>query len=149
MMAFVSDARADAIHALLTANERYVQQSSNDNAAAISTVGNPFCHAINQFHNGRYSECINQLQPIRRHLDQLGGSYVQREVLEWTLLEAAIRSHQYPLAVALANERCELKAGSAQRWLDLARGLEGLNDVQGMATAREAARKIIAAAGRT
>jgi len=143
MMALVSAERYSAVQALLAANERYVEHATNDNAVAIETVGIPFCKAIEYFHAGRYTDCTAKLLPVRRHLDQIGGSFVQREILDWTSLEAALRSHQYALAVALANERCELKPGSAQRWLDLGRGLEGINDLNAAASAQETARRII------
>lgn len=144
MMALASDSRRKASQDLLDTNERYAQESSNDNALAIGAVGLPFCQAIKDFHENRYSECVDRLLVIRHQLDQLGGSYVQREILILTMLEAALRSGRYALAVALANERCELKPRSVQRWLDLARGLNGLEHMSAAAAASEKAAAILA-----
>ena len=146
MMALVSDSRTDAAQDLLNANADYAQQSSNDNAAAIAAVGLPFCRALEDFHADRYSECVDRLLIIRYRLDLLGGSYVQREVLIWTLLESALRAERFELAVALANERCELKPGSAQRWLDLARSFKGLGAFDSAASAQTRAAEIISLA---
>jgi hypothetical protein len=42
----------------------------------------------------------------------LGGSYAQRDVIDWTMTEAAIRGEMRPVAVALANERIALRPKS-------------------------------------
>ncbi|MBT6210961.1 MAG: tetratricopeptide repeat protein [Woeseia sp.] len=144
MMALVSDSRHIASQVLLETNDRYARESSNDNAVAIRTVGLLFCHAIKDFHENRYAECVDRLLAVRHQLDHLGGSYVQREVLIWTMFEASIRAGRYALAVALANERCELKPGSVQRWLDLARGLHGLGDMSASTAANDKAAVILA-----
>lgn len=49
---------------------------------------------------------------------RFGGSHAQRDLLDLTLIEAATRSGDKPLAAALAAERLALKPRSplAQRW---------------------------------
>ena len=44
------------------------------------------------------------------------------------MLEAALRDGQFELALALANERAELKPTSPQNWINVARAFEGLGD---------------------
>jgi hypothetical protein len=63
---------------------------------------------------------------IRSRIDLLGGSFVQRDIIGWTMVEAAIRAHRYDLALLLANQRCELKPTSLQNWLHVTRAQEGL-----------------------
>ena len=130
MMAFAADSREEEMQRLLTANESYVDHAAGANVAAIRDVGLPFCRAIRNFQKKNYSECVEQLLPTRNKTDLLGGSYVQRDIIRWTTLEAAIRSEQFDLALALANERCELKPACPQNWLDKARAYKGLGQTE-------------------
>ena len=41
-----------------------------------------------------------------------GGSHAQRDVIDWTLTEAALRGGLRPMAEALANERLALRPHS-------------------------------------
>ncbi len=45
-------------------------------------------------------------------MNTFGGSHAQRDVIDWTLTEAAIRGGERRLAEALANERLALKPHS-------------------------------------
>jgi hypothetical protein len=42
----------------------------------------------------------------------MGGSIAQRDVIDWTLTEAAVRAGQRDIAVALAHERLGLRRDS-------------------------------------
>ena len=129
MMAFVADDRDAAAEALLSANERYVESASDANAAMSREMGLPFCLALRDFHRGRYGACVDRLLPIRYRTHRLGGSFAQRDVIGWTLLEAALRARRFDLARGLANERCALKPTSLQNWLQLARAFRGQGDL--------------------
>jgi regulator of sirC expression with transglutaminase-like and TPR domain len=59
---------------------------------------------------------------------RLGGSFAQRDIIGWTLLEAALRSKRYDLALGLANERASLKPTSVQNWRAVSRAFKGLGD---------------------
>jgi regulator of sirC expression with transglutaminase-like and TPR domain len=59
---------------------------------------------------------------------RLGGSFAQRDIIGWTLLEAALRSKRYDLALGLANERAALKPTSVQNWRAVSRAFKGLGD---------------------
>lgn len=121
MMAFVADGRDDLAHTLLTANERYVNTETDANVAMTREVGLPFCRALQAFSKGDYASAVDQLWPIRYGTARLGGSHAQRDVIAWTLLEAALRAGDGDLALALANERCQLKPSSPQNWRLVAR----------------------------
>ncbi len=126
MMSFVSDNRVDAQKKLLSANERYLENASDANAAMSREIGLPFCLAIRDFKSERYADCVDRLLPIRYMTHRLGGSFAQRDVISWTLLEAALRSKRYNLALGLANERAALKPTSVQNWRAVARAFKGL-----------------------
>jgi len=44
---------------------------------------------------------------------QIGGSYAQRDVVDWTLTEAAVRAGQREVALSLAHERLGARPRSA------------------------------------
>jgi tetratricopeptide (TPR) repeat protein len=145
MMTFVSDDRTEAQQALLSANERYVESASDANVAMSREIGIPFCLAMQNFHKGQYSACVDRLLPVRYMTHRLGGSFAQRDVIGWTLLEAALRARRFDLALALANERCALKPGSPQNWLYVARAFKGLGDRGGADRAEARAHSLLAA----
>jgi tetratricopeptide (TPR) repeat protein len=141
MMTFVSDDRIEAQEALLSANERYVESASDANVA----MSIPFCLAMQDFDKGRYGACVDRLLPVRYMTHRLGGSFAQRDVIGWTLLEASLRARRFDLALALANERCALKPSSPQNWLYVARAFKGLGDRNGAARASARAQSLLAA----
>ncbi|MEM7544125.1 MAG: tetratricopeptide repeat protein [Pseudomonadota bacterium] len=128
MMAYVADDRKDAQKALLTANERYCEKASDANVAMSREIGMPFCLAIQDFQSENYAACVDRLLPVRYMTHRLGGSFAQRDVIGWTLLEAALRAKRFDLALGLANERTALKPTSAQNWRCVSRAFRGLGD---------------------
>ncbi len=72
-------------------------------------------HAIEgvlHFDRGAYQEAIGLLLRARQISGTFGGSHAQRDVLDWTLIEAAIRGKATPLARALVQERLALRPDS-------------------------------------
>lgn len=145
MMAFVADDRKDAQKALLTANERYVESASDANVAMSREIGMPFCLAMRDFQKEDYGSCVDRLLPVRYLTHRLGGSWAQRDVIGWTLLEASLRAKRFDLALGLANERAALKPTSAQNWRAVARAFRGLGD-KGKADRAEAQAETLVAA---
>lgn len=145
MLAFVSDNRIDAQKALLSANERYVESASDANAAMSREIGLPFCLAMQEFKAERYGDCVDRLLPVRYMTHRLGGSFAQRDIIAWTLLEAALRSKRFDLALALANERTALKPTSVQNWRAVARAFKGLGDKSRADRATAKAQSLLAA----
>lgn len=143
MMTFVSDNRRDAQRALLGANERYVGSASDANVAMSREIGMPFCLAMQDFQDGRYGDCVDRLLPVRYRTHRLGGSFAQRDIIGWTLLEAAVRARKFDLALALANERCALKPTSARHWQYVARALKGKGDAGGAERAQARAQSLL------
>jgi hypothetical protein len=110
-MAFVCADRPAAIQRVLEAQSG-VAQESGDNADFTREVGALVTRAIIAFGNGDYGETVRLLRPVRNRANRFGGSHAQRDVLDLTLIEAALRDGQQALARALAAERADLKPES-------------------------------------
>ena len=65
------------------------------------------------FHRGAYKQAVGLLLPVRFDLWRIGGSNAQRDVVDWTLTEAAVRGGVRDVALSLANERLGLRPRSA------------------------------------
>ena len=87
--------------------------ASNDEAASTyGEVGVPIAEGLLAFHRGAYAAAVTYLLPARFELWRIGGSHAQRDVIDWTLTEAALRANQRPVALSLAHERLSLRPRS-------------------------------------
>ncbi|HEU0157041.1 MAG TPA: tetratricopeptide repeat protein, partial [Stellaceae bacterium] len=77
------------------------------------TVAIPIVEGLVAFHRGAWAEAVELLLPVRIDLWQIGGSHAQRDVVNWTLTEAAIRAGQRDVALSLAHERLASRPRSA------------------------------------
>jgi tetratricopeptide (TPR) repeat protein len=145
MASFVCDNRKAAAEKLLNANERYLAHANDANVAMSRTIGLPFCRALQDFAEGHYGACVDRLLPVRYRTHRLGGSFAQRDIIGWTLLEAALRARRFDLALALANERAALKPTSPQNWHLVARAYKGLGDRARSDRAESRAQSLLAA----
>jgi tetratricopeptide (TPR) repeat protein len=68
-------------------------------------IGLPVVEGLAAFNRGAYAEAIEHLLPARFDLWKMGGSKAQRDVIDWTLAEAALRAGQRDIALSLAHER--------------------------------------------
>ena len=82
-------------------------------AGLYRTVGIPVVEGLAAFHRGAYAEAVELLLPVRVDLWQIGGSHAQRDVVDWTLTEAAVRAGQRDVALSLAHERLATRPRSA------------------------------------
>jgi len=91
------------------------ETASSDAEAAwlYRTVGIPVVEALSAFHRGAYDETVSLLLQTRFDLWQIGGSHAQRDVIDWTLTEAAVRGGQRNIALSLAHERLGARTRSA------------------------------------
>ena len=80
------------------------------------SVGLAIVRAIAAFGRGRWDETISLLLPVRYRANTFGGSHAQRDIVHRTLLEAALRQGDRPLATALAAERTALKPHRPFAW---------------------------------
>jgi hypothetical protein len=84
---------------------RETAASSAEAAGLYHTVGIPVVEGFAAFHRGAYNEAGELLLAARSDLWRIGGSYAQRDVINWTLAEAAVRAGQRDVALSLAHER--------------------------------------------
>jgi hypothetical protein len=116
MIAFVGADRAPLQQRVLDAQQA-AMQTDTDNAAFTREVGHAATVAVQAFGQGDYARAAALLRSVRSGAHRFGGSHAQRDLIDLTLLEAAARSGDRPLAAALAAERLALKPQSplAQR----------------------------------
>ena len=104
MMAFVGAGLNVPAQTLLEA-QREAIRGNDDNAAFTHDVGHPLTLAIKAFGEGNYDEAVRLIRPIRSIAHRFGGSHAQRDVIDLTLIEAALRAGDGALARALSAER--------------------------------------------
>lgn len=120
VMAFVGAGRRDLGKAVIQTQEEAASRPG-DNATFVSEVGNAVARAILAFGEGDYARTVSLLRPIRSSAHRFGGSHAQRDVIDLTLIEAALRSGDGRLAAALASERADQRHESPLSQLFLRR----------------------------
>ena len=111
MMAFVGAGREDAARQVFDAQARAIG-AAGDNAMFTRDVGAPLAQAIHAFGAGKYGRVVDLLRPVRTIASRFGGSHAQRDIIDLTLLEAALRDGQGSMARALSAERLNVKPSS-------------------------------------
>ena len=104
MMAFAAAGRSDLAETLIGAQEE-AARGVDDNAGFTRDIGLPATRGILAFADGDYATAARLLEPIRAIAHRFGGSHAQRDVIDLTLIEAAIRSGDADLAGRLTSER--------------------------------------------
>jgi hypothetical protein len=94
-------------------------------APAYRDIGLPVVKALIAFDKGAYAQAVELLLPARFDLWKMGGSMAQRDVIDWTLNEAATRAGLRDVAMSLAHERLAARPESVpnQRFLRQAEAL--------------------------
>ncbi|MEQ8747794.1 tetratricopeptide repeat protein [Pyruvatibacter sp.] len=89
------------------------------------THGAPLIEGFRAFWTGDYDTAVANLHSSRFIANGFGGSHAQRDVIDWTLMHAALRGNMRSVAEALANERLAQKPRSPVNtaWLRAARSL--------------------------
>ncbi len=87
--------------------------AARSNVAMTAEIGLPVARSLVAFGRGEWSEVVATLAPIRRRFQVFGGSHAQRDVLQRTLLEAALRDGRIDLARRLVAERLAVRPTSA------------------------------------
>jgi tetratricopeptide (TPR) repeat protein len=92
---------------------RETASSGAEGASCYREVGIPLVEGLMAFHRGAYARAVGLLQPARFDLWRIGGSHAQRDIVDWTLTEAAVRSGLREIALSLAHERLGTRPRSA------------------------------------
>jgi hypothetical protein len=146
VMAYVGAGRFDNARRLIDSRARWAAEAATDagvtNVAMTRDVGVPVCRALLAFGEGKYHETVDCLLPIRATVHRFGGSHAQRDAVQRTLVEAALRSGQHDLARALLSERLGVNPCSPYAWLKQATLAEALGDAAAAASARARAAQL-------
>jgi tetratricopeptide (TPR) repeat protein len=87
--------------------------AGDDEAAGLyRAVGIPVVEGLAAFHRGAWTEAVERLLGVGSELWRIGGSHAQRDVVDWTLAEAALRAGQREIALSLAHERLSIRPRS-------------------------------------
>lgn len=110
-MAWLGAGRSGLVDTLLT---RYRGTTSHGGETAhwARVTGLPLIEGFAAFWKGDHETAVEKLHGARFIVNSFGGSHAQRDVIDWTLTEAAIRGGMRDAAEALANERLALKPHS-------------------------------------
>ena len=87
------------------ATMRETAAEGSESASSYRDIGLPVVQALVAFHNGAYAQAVDHLLPARFDLWKMGGSHAQRDVIDWTLAEAAARAGLRDVALSIAHER--------------------------------------------
>ena len=90
------------------------------NHAMAREVGLPLMRAVLAFARGDFDGAAEALYPVRAVAQRFGGSHAQRDLIDQTLLAAAVQGRQRDLGQALINERVMAKPITplTRHWMD-------------------------------
>ncbi len=92
---------------------RVATPAESETAVWMQQIGQPLLTGLVAFRNGDNAEAARLLYPLRLITGAFGGSHAQRDVIHWTLTEAAIRAGNRSLAAQLVEERLRPRPHSA------------------------------------
>jgi len=146
-MAFVGAGDGARARDLVATLEQFVEKADRATTAWVMTaaVGLPICRSLVLFGEGDYASVLDELLPIRTKVHEFGGSHAQRDVVERSVLEAAIRCGRIDLASGLVSERLSVRERSSYSWSKRAEILASLSDRDGADRAMARARSLTAA----
>ena len=107
-MADLGAGRMDRVEARL-ARMRVAGGEAGETGRWIAAHGIPLIEGFSAFWQGDNAAAAETLHRARFISDSFGGSHAQRDVIDWTLGEAAVRGGMGDLAEALAHERLARK----------------------------------------
>ena len=117
MMAFVSAGRFDLTRALIEAQKGAIG-GLGDTADFTRDICLALTLASMAFGEADDARTLHLIRPVRASAHRFGGSHAQRDVIDLTLIEAAIRSNDARLANALTAERLSVREASPlSHWL--------------------------------
>lgn len=126
VMAFLGAGRQGNVEQILG---RYLEDAPAGTEAGrwAQHTGRALIEGFAAFWRGDYQVAVERLHGSRHIANAFGGSHAQRDVIDWTLTEAALRAGSHDLAVALAQERLALKPYSPinRAFLSRSRAVQG------------------------
>lgn len=110
VMAYLGAGRDDRVEALLATLRNTGRSSETANWARH--IGLPLVEGFVAFWRGDYATAAERLHSVRFIANAFGGSHAQRDIIDWTLTEAALRGGNREFAEGMTNERLALKPHS-------------------------------------
>lgn len=107
VMAYLGAGRGDRIDRLLSALRD--NGASREASVWARQTGLPLVEGFITFWRGDYGTAVERLHPARFIANGFGGSHAQRDIIDWTLTEAALRGGYRDVAEGLAHERLAIK----------------------------------------
>ena len=111
VMAYLGAGRDDRVDEVLAAMGG--TGVSSETGAWARHIGRPLTEGFVAFWRGDHATAVARLYPARYIVNAFGGSHAQRDIIDWTLTEAALRGGTRDLAEGLAHERLAAKPHSA------------------------------------
>ncbi|MDO9526641.1 MAG: tetratricopeptide repeat protein [Gemmobacter sp.] len=95
-------------------SERLISVAAGQGEAAewMRRFGLPLIEGFSAFRRGDHAVAVDRLMSARHIAGAFGGSHAQRDVIDWTLTEAAVRGGMSGMGQALARERLALRPHS-------------------------------------
>jgi hypothetical protein len=129
VMAMVGAGRTAEARAAIARLEAYARvPGDGTNVMMTAEIGLPASRAVLAWSEGRHDDVVRELEPIRFVLNHFGGSHAQRDALQRTLVDSALRSGELSLARVLIAERLSLRESSVYGWNQRARWLRAMDD---------------------
>lgn len=121
----------DAANAFVDSIDAYCDAEDDTYAYVAQIVGYDLCAALVAYKAKDFDACVEFLEPVRDHVELIGGSHAQRDLFAQILIDAAVRSEQWTLARSLLSERTALKPKNARAWRQLSMVLKSMDDTAG------------------
>ncbi|HEY1722290.1 MAG TPA: tetratricopeptide repeat protein [Magnetospirillaceae bacterium] len=87
-----------AMAKLLASVDRYLADAKGDNRVVTADVGRALVIGMEAFGGGDDRRAIEALLPVREAVERIGGSQAQRDVVDETLIAAALRAEDWVVA---------------------------------------------------
>lgn len=141
VMAYVGAGRFAQAERLVRNRQAWVAETGQvvSNRAMTADIGLPVCRALIAYGQKDYALATELLLPVRHRLHTFGGSHAQRDAVQRTLVEAALRSGRTNLARTLLSERIQLRPVCPYNWSAQARLEDQLGHPTRAALSRERA----------
>lgn len=118
-MALLGAGRTDEVQRIKTALRN--PDATSETGRWSREIGLPLVEGFEAFWHGDYNTATETLYGARHIVNTFGGSHAQRDIIDLTLLEAALRGSNTAMALALADERLAMKPCSAMNRAFLSR----------------------------
>jgi hypothetical protein len=111
LMAFLATGREREVRRIVSSLETAAKRMDT-NGMMSREVALPVARALEAFEHRDYDVAIDELSRVRGFAHRIGGSHAQRDLLNLTLAEAALKAGRFALARAICAERIALKPHS-------------------------------------